>query len=55
MNPAIFAERMRVLIKTLAGPELHRAVDALMCEAMRAEGYGEGVDLFMHAVEGYHQ
>jgi hypothetical protein len=34
---------------------LHQAVDALMCEAMRAEGYGEGVDLFTQAVEGYHQ
>lgn len=55
MNPAIFADKMRRLIETLDGPELHRAVDALMCEAMRAEGYGEGVDLFMRAVEGYHQ
>jgi hypothetical protein len=55
MTPAEFTTRMRDLIATLVGAELHRAVDALMCEAMRAEGYGDGVDLFVRAVEGYHQ
>ena len=55
MNPAEFTEGMKELVETLKGPELHRAVDALMCKAMRAEGYGEGVDLFLQAVEGYHQ
>jgi hypothetical protein len=46
---------MEALLDSLQGQALHRAVDALMCEAMRSLGYGEGVALFEKAVEGYHQ
>ena len=50
-----FGEKMQELLATKSGQELHRSVDALMCEALRAEGYGDGVDLFVKAVEGYHE
>lgn len=54
MTPALFTQEIRRLVETLKGPALHRAVDTLMCRAMREEGYGEGVEIFMQAVEGYH-
>ena len=46
---------MQRLCDTLTGHELHRAVDALMCDLMRQQGYGEVVDIFLRTVEGYHQ
>jgi hypothetical protein len=49
------ADEMRHLVATLSGHELHRAVDELMCRLMREAGHGEAVDVFLHAVEGYHQ
>ena len=45
---------MQRLCDTLTGHELHRAVDALMCDLMRQQGYGEAVDIFLRTVEGYH-
>ncbi len=54
MNPDEFYCKMQELIRNLQGPDLHQAVDQLMCEVMRNQGYGEGVDAFIRAVEGYH-
>jgi len=49
------AAEMQQLCETLTGPELHRAVDALMCRLMREAGHGEAVDIFLETIEGYHQ
>ena len=55
MTPEHASSEMRRLCDTLTGHELHRAVDALMCDLMRQQGYGEAVDVFLQAVQGYHQ
>ena len=55
LDPNQAAEAMRELCCTLTGHELHRAVDSLMCNLMRQQGYGEAVDVFLKTVEGYHQ
>ena len=54
-TPEFAAAEIRRLCETLSGHELHRAVDALMCDLMRQHGYGEAVDVFLRIVEGYHQ
>lgn len=55
MSPSDAATEMQRLCATLSGHELHRAVDALMCNLMRQQGYGGAVDVFLQTVEGYHQ
>jgi hypothetical protein len=55
MSPADAAWQMAELCRTLSGQELHRAVDALMCDLMRQQGYGSAVEIFLQTVEGYHQ
>lgn len=55
MSPADAAWQMAELCRTLTGHELHRAVDALMCDLMRQQGYGSAVEIFLQTVEGYHQ
>jgi len=48
------ADAMRELVATKSGHELHRAVDELMCDLMRAAGFNEAVEIFLEAVAGYH-
>ena len=55
MTPAQSADAMAELCRTLTGHELHRAVDALMCQLMRDAGHDEAVTLFLQIVEGYHK
>lgn len=55
MTPEQASSEMRRLCATLTGHELHRAVDALMCDLMRQQGYGSAVEIFLQTVEGYHQ
>lgn len=55
MSPTEAELQMAELCRTLTGHELHRAVDALMCDLMRQQGFGSVVDIFLKAVEGYHQ
>lgn len=49
------AEAVRELAATKSGHELHRAVDALFCDTMRALGYNEAADVFLEAIGEAHR
>ena len=48
------ADDMRALCAVYSGHRLHQEADRLMCDLMRAAGYGDAVDVFLEAVGDYH-
>lgn len=55
MTPEEFAARMREIAKDAAGDReaAHSHADNLMCEALKALGYGEGVEVFVRMERWY--
>jgi len=54
LNAAEFADECRRLTETLTGDPLHKAMDRLSNELLCNLGFGEGVAVFIKAVQGYH-
>jgi len=48
------ADDMRALCAAYSGHRLHQEADRLMCDLMRAAGYGDAVDVFLGAIGEYH-
>lgn len=53
MTPEEFWKRMKAAFAKCATDEAHSAGDDLMCELLRALGYGEGVAVFEAAEKWY--
>ena len=51
MTPEEFADKMRALAKGAEGG--HVDADHLMCELLRALGYGVGIDIFEKTPKWY--
>ncbi len=50
-----FAAECKKLTVELTGDALHKAMDQLCCDVLASLGFGEGVTLFLAAVNGQHE
>lgn len=53
MTPEQFAQEMWRLAQTRGAEERHMEADNLICDLLKALGYGEGIKVFLDMVKWY--
>lgn len=54
LRPGLFAVACRAIIDNFEGQDAHVVLDWLVTGVLSSLGYGEGMDIFIHAVKGVH-
>ena len=54
LKPGLFAVACRAIIDNLEGHEAHVVLDWLVTGVLSSLGYGEGMEIFIQAVNGVH-
>jgi hypothetical protein len=54
MDPAAFAAACAYIVQTEEGHEAHRQLDQIVTSLLSSLGYGDGMAVFLAAVQPYH-